>query len=132
MLSVYEELSGEFGRVDGILYHQGESNNGQSENYYNDFIEFVEKLKSHRINIPIYLSRVSYCGYSLPKDDKLIKIQNSLIRDLEQVFEGPNSDLLDIKEFRLPDYCLFSLLGCDKFADMWVVAIEKSKSRPLN
>ncbi len=127
LLSVYKELSKEFGRVDGILYHQGESNNGQSENYYDDFVEFIEKLRENKISAPVYLSRVSYCGYHLPKDEKLIKIQNRLIKDLEQVFEGPNTDVLDKKEYRLPDYCHFSLLGFDAFADMWVASIKKNR-----
>ncbi len=126
LIKNYNFLLQSFGKVDGILYHQGESNNGNSDNYYRDFVEFIDKLKKNNIVIPIYLSRTSHCGYKFPSDKKLIAIQNKLIKDFDLVFKGPNTDLLLEKKYRLPDYCHFSLLGYDKFADMWTTSLSQN------
>lgn len=130
LLKNHRLLMEKFGRVDGILFHQGESNNflnGGRKNYYDEFVKLIVNLKNNGIEIPIYLSRVSYCGDKTSKDDKLIEIQNKLIKDFSIVFEGPNTDLLTEKKYRLPDNCHFSMLGFDKFSDMWVDSLSKSK-----
>lgn len=129
LVSNFNSQIEKFGRVDGILFHQGESNNtfqGGCENYYSDFVKLLNGLKKNGIEIPIYLSRASFCGDDNPKDKKLIEIQNRIIKDFELVYEGPNTDLLDKREYRLPDYCHFSLLGYDKFSDMWVDSIFRN------
>jgi len=123
LIQNYNGLIEKFGRVDGILFHQGEGNNKLdgtgTKNYYNDFVEFVENLKKNGIETPIYLSRVSLCKKRLP-NKILTDIQNKLIEDLDIIKEGPNTDLLTEKKYRLDDYCHFSLEGYDKFSDMWV------------
>jgi hypothetical protein len=125
----YQSLIKNFGKVDGILYHQGESDNGPTneEKYYNEFVEFIQTLKTNGINIPVYLSRVSYCGVNHPINNKLTEIQTKLINDFEIIKEGPNTDLLSDKKYRLEDNCHFSLLGYDKFSDMWVQCLSRKK-----
>lgn len=122
LVTNYNGLIKKFGRVDGILFHQGESNNSPEgvRNYHNDFSEFISNLKDRGIEIPVYLSRVSLCGNKRPINENLTNIQNQLIRDIDIVKEGPNTDLLSLKSDRLNDYCHFSLQGNDKFSDMWV------------
>ena len=122
LVTNYNGLIQKFGKVDGILFHQGESNNSPEGviNYYNDFSEFISNLKDRGIEIPVYLSRVSLCGNTYPINETLTDIQNQLIREIDIVREGPNTDLLSLKSDRLNDYCHFSLQGNDKFSDMWV------------
>lgn len=121
----YQSLKKKYGKVDGILFHQGESNNFRLEgngNYYNDFKSFLSKMVSDSINSKIYLSRVSHINYGNDKD--LIKIQNKIIKDFEQVLEGPNTDKFNLKEDRLPDGTHFSLLGYEKFAKDWMIYLK--------
>ena len=127
LVNNYNNLIKKFGRVDGILFHQGEGNNSSEgiKNYYNDFSEFISNLNDRGINIPIYLSRVSLCGEKKPINNKLTNIQNQLIEDFDMIKEGPNTDLLSKKSERLKDYCHFSLEGYDKFSDMWVELLTK-------
>ena len=122
LLKDYTFLKKKFGKVDGILFHQGESNNFRlagSEYYYEDFKSFLEKMISDSINSKIYLSRASYIVYG--DDKELIKIQNNIINDFKQVMEGPYTDKFNLKEDRLPDGTHFSLLGYEKFAKEWMV-----------
>lgn len=122
LITNYNGLIDKYGRVDGILFHQGESNNSPEgvRNYYNDFSEFISNLKERGVEIPVYLSRVSLCGKNSPINENLTDIQNKLIREIDIVREGPNTDLLSLESDRLNDYCHFSLQGNDKFSDMWV------------
>lgn len=116
-----------FGKIDGILFHQGESNHSRlngSETYYNDFITLKTKIDSIA-EIPIYLSQVSLCQSE--SDTTLISIQEKLINELSGVLKGPNSDLLNHSKYRLPDYCHFSGEGLDELANMWVEAITESR-----
>ena len=128
----YHQLMDQYGRVDGILFHQGEYNNsnrGGCDNYYDDFVVLIKNLNKNEIDIPLFLSRASLCGKSSPPDEKLIEIQNQLIEDFDQVYEGPNTDLLSDRIYRLHDHCHFSLMGYDKFADMWVESLIKYQAR---
>jgi len=121
----YKQLIKDFGRVDAILFHQGEINHSNkygNTNYYNDFEFLVNSLSSQDIEIPIYLSRTSICGNL--SDPELIKIQNRIIEKMDLVLPGPQTDLLSDPKYRLPDNCHFSLLGYDKFSDMWVESLR--------
>ena len=121
----YIQLMKKYGRVDGILFHQGESDNNSEgiKNYYNDFSEFISNLNKNGIVVPVYLSRASLCSKNHPTNGSLIKIQNQLIIDFDIIREGPNTDLLSSRSYRLEDYCHFSLEGYDKFSDMWVESL---------
>lgn len=127
LVNNYNDLIEKFGRVDGILYHQGENDNSQQgiKDYYSNFSEFVFNLKQSGIEIPIYLSRVSLCGEKRPINQSLTDVQNKLIRDFDIIREGPNTDLISEKSERLKDYCHFSLEGYDRFSDMWVELLIK-------
>ena len=118
----YSQLLKRFGRVDGILFHQGESNNGsENQQYYNEFELFYKKLENDGICSPFYLSQVSYCGGEV--DSTLLNIQNDIIINFENILRGPNTDLLIEPQYRLSDECHFSLLGFQYFSDMWVDSI---------
>ena len=122
----YSELVNHFGKVDAILFHQGESNNlkNDTQNYYEEFVAFRNELIKKDISIPIFLSRASLCMDKV-SNVSIIKAQNKLIKDFQNIKAGPNTDLLYEKKYRLEDNCHFSLLGLDKFSDMFVEHIEK-------
>lgn len=113
----YKMLLKKYQRVDAILFHQGEQDSKNYKNYYNEFVLFLENLSKEGINIPIYLSRASYCNGVESPD--LISIQDELIKDFSQVHMGPNTDLIYSKIDRY-DNCHFSLSGLEKVADKWV------------
>ncbi len=126
LLLNYKQLVKNYGRVDAILFHQGEINHSNkygNSNYYEEFKILIDKLKTEGIIIPIYLSRTSICNNE--SDPGLLKIQNKIIDDFNIVFPGPNTDLLLDRKYRLPDNCHFSQLGYEKFSDMWIAALQK-------
>lgn len=122
-----------FGKIDGILFHQGKSNHssnhkseygkGSSESYKKDSLILVQKVRGVT-DAPIYLSQASLCKSS--SDKILLDIQDEIIREEQGVLRGPNSDLLDDRRYRLPDYCHFSSAGLDELSKMWVESIIKS------
>jgi len=118
-----------FGRIDGILIHEGERHNKYipdkppvgAETFTKPFREFRDKL-GKRTDAPIYLSQVSYCG-DRGIDYDVLKVQDDLIRNLRGVLRGVNSDkLVDVK-YRTTDQCHFSAAGLDALADQWVAAL---------
>ena len=121
------------GRVDGILIHQGESNHTDSyghQDYYETFQKLVEKIKKEgEEDIPIYLSQTSLCADS-KSDPILLQKQEQLIKDIEVVLRGPNTDTLSESKYRLPDMCHFSTMGFEKFSDLWVESIKKGREAP--
>jgi hypothetical protein len=121
----YATLIQKYGRVDAILFHQGESNNSSEgiKNYYSDFSEFISNLNGKGIDVPVYLSRASLCSENHPINNNLTSIQNQLIFDFDIIKQGPNTDLLTSRSDRLEDYCHFSLKGNDNFSDMWVESL---------
>jgi len=123
----YRGLIKKFGKVDGILFHQGENNNSPEgiQNYYRDFSNFIKNLNSEGVTIPIYLSRVSLCGSKKPINPKLTNIQNELINNFNIVREGPNTDLISKRPERTKDLCHFTLDGYDRFSDMWIESLTK-------
>lgn len=118
----YAGLAEAYGRVDGILFHQGEQNHrDRSEaDFRVGFERFRERLQADGINAPLYLSQASYCGNSI--DEALLAVQDRIIRSHGNVLRGPNTDLLTDDRFRR-DRCHFSAEGLDAFADQWVDAI---------
>jgi hypothetical protein len=126
LVSNYKDLASRFGKVDAILFHQGESETDAEsiQTYYTNMEEFISNLEQNDILIPIYLSRASYCRRFNPE---IIEVQDKLIQEIDRIKEGPNTDLLSDKKYRLPDECHFSLEGYDKMADLWVESLESLK-----
>ena len=122
-----------FGRIDGVLIHHGERNNARipdkdalgAASYIAPFLRLREKI-GKLTDAPIYLSQVSYCA-DRGVDQDLLDVQDDLIRTVDGVLRGVNSDVLVDVKYRLPDGCHFSAAGLDALADQWVTAI-KAKS----
>jgi|TARA_B110000091_G_scaffold197248_1_gene225320 hypothetical protein len=126
LISNYNALMETYGKVDGVLFHQGESDNRPllEDKYYIEFVKLLMILKSNGIETPIYLSRVSMCAKN-KANHVVTNSQNKLINDFKEIYEGPNTDILVDKKYRLNDYCHFSLEGYDIFSDMWIYYIMK-------
>ena len=108
-----------FGKIDGVLFHQGEQNNKNAENYYKSFSTLQDSINSIK-QIPIYLSQASYCSNVI--DQKLLDIQDSLIINKKLVLRGPNTDILG-DQFRY-DNCHFNSNGLLKLSTLWYQAID--------
>lgn len=127
LLHCHRQLVARFGRVDGLLFHQGEYNHGLhsgNHNYYRHFCEFLGHLRRDGVSAPVYLAQTTRCGVR-GSDTVLLDAQDRLIRDLPGVRRGPNSDLLADPEYRLPDKCHFSLEGNRRLADLWQRCIRR-------
>ena len=66
-----------FGRVDGILFHQGENDNVENVDkyYYDSFVEFLENLESSFIKSVIFFKDKLYFSYI--EDKRLAKVISS-------------------------------------------------------
>ena len=98
---------------------------------YSDFIEAVQDKEISRVLISpdnataqVVENDGSRSEVNLAPDKDLLKIQNKIINDFEQVLEGPNTDEFNLKEDRLPDGTHFSLLGYEKFAKEWMIYLK--------
>ena len=123
----YHSLFKRFGKVDGILFHQGENDNVQRPGhtaYRRTFLEFVDRMRNDGILAPFYLSQTSYCKIRYGVDSSLLMLQDSLIREMPGILRGPNTDVLTSREYRLPDDCHFSALGLQRFSEMWQECIS--------
>lgn len=107
-----------FGKIDGVLFHQGESNNRKIDQYYDSFLTLQDSINNIR-KVPIFLSQASYCDSIV--NENLLKIQNSLIKNREMVFRGPNSDVLG-SNYRY-DNCHFNSDGLVKLSKLWYQSI---------
>ena len=115
-----------FGRIDGVLFHQGENDHARykrSTDYESTFLELLGKINALQVT-PVYLSQASICDS--PVDQDLLNTQNKIIMDQDGVLRGPNTDTLTDPKYRLPDNCHFSSAGLDEMARMWVAAILNS------
>ncbi len=119
-----QQAQARFGRIDGILIHQGERNhvNMEGSETYKEGLKVLNARIREMTEAPIYLAQVSYCG-ARKVDDTLLTRQDESIREVTGVLRGPNSDLILEDALRLPDRCHFSAAGLDVLAEMWTQSI---------
>jgi len=123
LVAEFNNMYRTFNNVDGILFHQGESDHNAHHldgylEYRNVFSQFVQNLQDDLMdpNFKIYVSRATYCNNNV--DLKLSKVQDEL-QTLPHVFGGPNTDSLLGRKWR-NDGCHFSALGLREVASMWM------------
>jgi len=124
----YNELTKIYGKVDGILFHQGERNNENvsgHDGYYKDFVDFTERNEINNISSPLYLCQTSYCNNII--DRELLQIQDSLIKNLNNILRGPNTDLITYFNYRANDNCHLSKKGLEWFSKEFSKKIIESK-----
>ena len=124
-----------YGKVDAILFHQGEDDAERhlEDQYYDSFMVFMDNIKKLIPNVPapLYLSIVSHCGDPgrheiYVENTKLRSQQNKLIEESVDILRGPDTDILVKREHRLPnnDFCHFSMRGFERFSDQWVECLR--------
>ncbi len=126
-ITQYRGLLETLGRVDAILFHQGEANHRhkQAGDYERQFLAFYRKLRADGVTAPLYLSQASLCNNA--PDEQLLGQQDALIADLPGVLRGPNSDALAHPRYRLPDRCHFSAEGLDALSQLWLESLSNAQ-----
>ena len=113
--------------IRGILWHQGESDNGfQSEQAYFDNVKTVveqARQQSGLARLPWMVSRVSFINNTT--DANIINAQNRLIREIDQVFAGPATDDLTGPDNRF-DGLHFGGQGLTRLTDRWEQSLSSS------
>ncbi|OIN59678.1 sialate O-acetylesterase [Arsenicibacter rosenii] len=106
--------------VRAVLWHQGESDNGyRGEQAYFDNVKTVidkSRQESGFSRLPWVVSRVSYIGGTT--DQNIINGQNKLIREVDQVWPGPETDPLIGPDNRF-DGLHFGGQGLIRLTDLW-------------
>ncbi len=120
----YRALEEAYGKVDAILFHQGESNHRAftGGDYTAQFEQLKKRMRTDGIGANFYLSRASFCGSTI--DVELLRKQTEFIAPDEGIYAGPNTDLLSDEIFRADFECHFSAEGLAAVADMWVDTLE--------
>jgi len=123
LLLQHTRLKSLTGRVDAILFMQGESDYGEGEAYRKTFDFFISQLQQRGIETPILISQTSICQSHI-SDSLLLSVQRALSREIEQVKAGPNTDLINFPGSRY-DYCHFSKGGLDSLSTIWSNSIAE-------
>ena len=120
----YSALEMTYGRVDAILFHQGESNHRAftGSDYTPQFEQLKNRMRADNIGADFYLSRASFCGSTI--DVELLRKQTEFIVPSEGIFAGPNTDQLSDEIYRADFECHFSAAGLSAVAGLWVEALE--------
>lgn len=104
---------------DYILFHQGESDSI----YGTSRMEYKRLFLMMGLDIPIYLARASYSLGVTSVD--VITAQNELIEEGDNIYIGPNTDMLGA-EYRY-DNIHFNYEGLKKHAEMWIKILKDKK-----
>jgi len=128
IIEAYKELQSMGFNISHILVHQGESdaqNQTTKEKYKKSFLHIMESMKREGIETPVYLSLASRYGYQT--SDNIISAQKELIRDNQNILEGPNTDTLNSFEDRLENGgANMTELGVEKHANLWFEILKGS------
>jgi len=122
LISNLNDALAKYGRIDGILFHQGPANNPLLVDYVSEFEIFLDNLNKLDINVDIFLAQSSKC--SRESNEDLITAQNKIIQKYQNVYRGPNSDSIKQKKYFKSDNCHFSSEGLDLLSSLWVESIN--------
>ncbi|GMI22041.1 hypothetical protein TeGR_g10436 [Tetraparma gracilis] len=118
-------MEGALGRVDGVLWHQGEADRKNDvEEYRKNFVSLAEAMESDGVVCDLYIAQASACkGEQSPE---LLEVQRELAETLVRGREGPNTDRIG-EDLRTADKCHFSSHGLDIMAAMWAdILLDKT------
>lgn len=126
ILEANEELKSLGLPITHILWHQGESDmkNGTTTVQYKErFLDMLNSMRKNGIQAPIYVALAS--RYGRQTSQAVITAQKELSEEYADIFEGPNTDMIDRLEERTEDGQRFSELGLEKHANGWLQALKK-------
>ena len=130
----YEGIKSVKGGVDGVLYHQGESDNlalqgdkgdATRNDYGGRFKGLVDDLEADTGEaVKWWISRTTGCK-DMGVDDVLGEIQFGIADEVEGIERGPNTDAMGFGRDRRYDECHFSSpIMVDLVAEAWVESIK--------
>lgn len=108
--------------VDGILYHQGESNCGNSYDVYYGHLVTLGRAVAADTGVPLYISTATRCGGEYRLCSQVAHAQTAFaLAGRPQVRPGPNTDVL-LDNFRF-DTCHLNRRGLNATAGLWYAAL---------
>ncbi len=116
-------------RISHLLWHQGESDakyRTTASAYVGDFMDLKEALATRGHQTPMWVARTSYCQGRTGAAVR--RAQNELINSLEDVYAGPDTDVLVGITFRYDD-CHFTKLGAELVARAWVDLLANPREK---
>jgi hypothetical protein len=114
-----------------VLWHQGEADAkiGTTEvEYISMFGSLVDALRSYGVEAPVYPAVATHCQMFAAPDEahlqrsKVIRSAQQRLPELDGVFAGPNTDVLQGPLYR-HDNCHFNARGMQAHADLWLKAL---------
>ena len=127
ILEAYEEMNDMGLPITHILWHQGESdtiNKTTKEEYKESFLDMLDNMRKHGLKAPIYVAQASRYGKKTSED--VVQAQVELSLEREDIFAGPNTDIIDSFDDRTEDGQRFSEQGLEKHANAWLKALENA------
>ena len=120
MLETLEEVQSKY-KINNIIWHQGESDNGTYETEYkNGLTEVIQLTQHYYPDAKFFVSQASaHCPNT--SSDTILKSQREITK-LNNVFMGPNTDL--ISAIDRWDGCHLSGRGVEKASNAWVKLIQ--------
>lgn len=124
LVQTYRAMFRTYGKIDGILFHQGESDVGRSSAYEASFRTLMTNLENalqdlldNGHEIVVFVSRASYCAGNADAD--LVDVQTRLPSVVDGAATGPNTDELQGGLFRYDD-CHFTVEGLRHIGKRWL------------
>lgn len=110
LLATVRELQQRYGRVDAILFHQGESDRGgDAEAYRRNILKIQDAVKP----VPMFVSVATVYGDNAT-DAALAAVQRTVGR-----YRGPDTDQLLGPAYRMDDNGHFNEAGLETLAKLW-------------
>lgn len=125
ILEANEELNLLGFPITHILWHQGESDtiNGTTTTEYKErFLDMLSSMRQNGIKAPIYIALSSRYGRQTSRE--VIDAQKQLSEENDDIFEGPNTDIIDRLEERTEDGQRFTEIGLEKHANAWLKVLR--------
>jgi hypothetical protein len=126
ILEANEELTSLGFPITHILWHQGESDmkNGTTTAQYKErFLDMLGSMRKNGIGAPIYVALAS--RYGRETSQEVINAQKQLVEEHVDIFQGPNTDIIDRLEERTEDGQRFTEIGLEKHANAWVESLKQ-------
>lgn len=115
-----------------VFWDQGETDNVDKttkEQYKERLKKVIEIIRDKQPEVPFYSSITSYFPYNNDNvngvDQDIVKAQNEIIKEVQNVKMGPNTDSLNLAYYRA-DAVHFTEKGLDKLAQKWFESIKRN------
>lgn len=127
ILGANEELKSLGFSITHLLWHQGETdtvNGTTTVEYKEQFLDMLNNLRKNNITAPVYVALAS--RYRKQTSQDVINAQKQLIHEQNDIFQGPNTDIIDKIDERTEDGQRFSETGLERHANEWLLALKKT------